>query len=187
MGEIARSRSPAGNVWETAGLGRDEVRISKVLAWWLNPLASHGLAIPLAEALWREAVGAGGTEFDVGLLRRSAVEVCPLADQGDRVDVALEGDDFILFIEVKVDAGLQPDQLSRYALAAERAAFLRNKARYHVIYLAPAPTALPANCVWISWRQTARALVAASSFASNAYDQQSALQFAEYMKRFERA
>ncbi|QYC11511.1 PD-(D/E)XK nuclease family protein [Brevundimonas nasdae] len=145
------------------------------------------MAIPFAAALWREAAGETATEFDLRLLRRSAVEVCPLADQADRVDISLEGDDFVLFIEVKVDANLQPDQLGRYAEAARRSASLRSKLRHAVIYLAPSLTLLPDTCVWIDWRRTAGALMAASDAVPNAYDRQSAIQFAEYITRFEKA
>lgn len=107
------------NVWQVAGLGHDEVRVSSVLAWFLSPTATHGAGGKFANAFW-SAAGGPSLGFDLSSLRRVAVEVCPLADNSDRVDLALEGDEFLVFIEVKIRAGLQPDQLSRYEVAARR-------------------------------------------------------------------
>lgn len=163
------------NIWAVAGIGSDELRTSSVLAWLLNPTGSHGASDTFARVLW-SAVDGQRLGFDVSGLRRSATEVCPLADAADRVDVVLEGDDFVLFIEVKIHAGLQPRQLERYAAAAERSARLRGKKHYAVIYLAPNPTVLPARCLWLPWRALARALSAAAPsipapFVAGAVDQ----------------
>lgn len=180
----AARRSAAGlNIWAVAGLGHDEVRTSSVLAWLLNPAASHGAGDLFAQALWR-AVDGPKFGFELTGLRRSATEVCPLADTADRVDVVLEGDDFVVFIEVKIHAGLQPRQLERYALAAERSARLRGKAHCAVIYLAPNTAILPDGCGWLSWRHLARALRSSSAPVESPFVTQAAIQFAGHIECF---
>lgn len=179
--ETARRAGAAMNVWAAAGLGHDEVRTSAVLAWFLDPEASHGAGDLFAQALWRAAGGAD-LGFDLTGLRRAATEVCPLADLSDRVDVVLNGDDFVVHVEVKIFAGLQPDQLQRYATAARRAALLREKAHFGVIYLAPHATQLPKEGRWLSWRQLARAFREAAGGLDAPLVAGAAAQFADHIE-----
>lgn len=157
----ARLRRDTGadiNVWAAAGLGHDEVRVSSLLSWFLSPTGTHSGGAAFAQTFWNAA---GGSElgFDLGTLRRTAVEVCPLANNANRVDVVLEGEDFLVFVEVKIHAGLQPDQLSRYMIAAQSMANLTKKAHYAVIYLAPRDTIRPEGpCRWLSWAKLSRGI-----------------------------
>lgn len=179
-------RSPnrdGANIWATAGLGHDEVRTSRVLAWWLDPRAGHGLAERFAEALW-DAAGAATFGFGLSGLRRATREICPLADAADRVDIALDGDDFLVLVEVKIWAGLQPDQLQRYVRAAERAAALRGVTNHATLYLAPRTTLLPEQCRWVGWDAAAAALESVAPLARNAFDAEAARQFAAFIKTF---
>ncbi|WP_159457552.1 PD-(D/E)XK nuclease family protein [Brevundimonas sp. SH203] len=170
------------NIWAVSRLGTDEIRTSAVLAWFLDPSGSHGEGRLFADALW-SAVGAD-LGFNLRNLRRTATEVCPLADAADRVDVVLEGDDFAVFIEVKIYAGLQPAQLERYAAAAERSASLRDKAHAALIYLAPYPTRLPSErCRWLSWRSLARAFRLAAEKSGTPFVRQATDQFAQHIER----
>jgi hypothetical protein len=179
----ARASGAFANLWTVAGLRRDEVRTASVLGWLLDPRGSHGCGPAFAVALWSAARGEA-LGFDLSKLRRATTEVCPLGDQSNRVDVALEGDDFLVFVEVKVDAGLQPDQLQRYAVAATNAAALRGKPHAAVVYLAPWKAPLPAGCVHVTWRDVARAIRKACPAPSQAtFIDQAALQFAAHVEK----
>lgn len=179
----ARASGAFANVWSVAGLRRDEVRTASVLGWLLDPRGSHGRGPAFAEALWA-AAGGEALGFDLSTLRRATTEVCPLGDQSNRVDIALEGDDFLVFVEVKVDAALQPDQLQRYAAAAASAAAIRGKPHFAVIYLAPWKAPLPDRCVHVTWRDLARAIRRACPTPSQAtFIDQAALQFAAHVEK----
>lgn len=182
--ERRRRSAPDLNLWTVSGIGFDEVRVSSVLAWFLSPTGSHGEGARFADAVWR-AAGGEALGFDLWGLRRSATEVCPLADLADRVDVVLDGDDVSVFIEVKVHAGLQPAQLQRYLAAVELSARLRDKANAALIYLAPHCAGLPPGpCLWLDWRRLATAFKTAAQDCHTPLVRQSALHFAQHVETF---
>lgn len=179
----ARASGAFANLWSVAGLRRDEVRTASVLGWLLDPRGSHGRGHAFAGALW-SAAGGEALGFDLSGLRRATTEACPLGDQSNRVDIALEGDDFLVFVEVKVDAGLQPDQLERYAGAATTSAAIRGKPHSAVVFLAPWKADLPGGCVHVTWRDVARTIRKACSAPSQAtFIDQAALQFAAHVEK----
>lgn len=178
----ARRRGAFVNVWAVAGLGRSEVRTAAVLAWLLDPSGSHGGGDAYAQALWRSAHDET-PGFNLSGLRRASPEVTPLGDGSDRVDIVLEGDDFLVFIEVKIDAGQQPGQLTRYAAAAARTAALRGKPHHAVIYLCERAENLPAACRRITWRSVGSALRSAErSLARRGAASDATLQFAAHVE-----
>jgi hypothetical protein len=88
-------------------------------------------------------------------------EECPLGSETDRVDIAIDGPDFVLFVEVKIDALEGKEQLRRYAEAARRKANAYGKAHGRVIYLSPRPPLVPPpEVAVVTWRVVARALSA---------------------------
>ena len=109
------------NVWRVSGLKRKEVPNSAVLAWWLDPLASHGLGSRVMEAFLdalgqeRAAIFKAGLRDDSGNINyRVLVESLPLGEQDNRIDIEVEGPNILLFIEVKIDASEGKQQLERY-------------------------------------------------------------------------
>lgn len=102
------------NAWRSAGVGHDEVRNSAVLNWLLDRFGDHGQGPDLLVALLEhlqlpELAGqARQTPYHTRVER-------PLSEEGDsRVDIAIEGADFTVLIEAKVDAPETGDQLQRY-------------------------------------------------------------------------
>ena len=102
------------NAWRSAGVGQEEMRNSSVLRWLLDRLGDHGqgpdllvallehLALPELAALARLA------PYHARVEQR-------LSEAGDsRVDIAIEGADFMVLIEAKVGAAEGEDQLERY-------------------------------------------------------------------------
>lgn len=148
--------------WQVAGLGRDEVRNSAVLAWLLNPSGSHGLGdaamLGLLDDLRRF-----DSRFPTSCSRfcRVRVESNPDGDRGNRVDIEIDDAHFYALIEVKLGAPEGEDQLKRYGDMSHQLAGVRPWA---LVFLTPggvksntaghhADRVLP-----LSWRQLAFSL-----------------------------
>jgi len=114
----ARKTGATVNIWQLAGLGFDEVRISAILAWLLDCYAEHGQKhIILSNLL--NSIKTDPSYFPDSTLVTDEpywvnVETCPSGAQHSRVDIEIEGEKFLLFIEVKIYAPETNDQLSRY-------------------------------------------------------------------------
>ena len=121
--------------WEVAGLGRDEVRNSAVLAWLLNPKGSHGLGDVAMSGLLGDL-----RHFDnafpstCGNSCRVRVESNPDGDIGNRVDIEIDDEYFYVIIEVKVDAPEGEKQMERYGDIASKLAGSRPWA---LVFLTP--------------------------------------------------
>lgn len=135
----ARSSGLMINPWTAAGLNRREVRNAAVLAsLWSDTQCGKAGAQFLREFLARveqpQTPLPGADELAAGYIVRT--EHCPGTDGADRVDLVVESARHLVGIEVKIDAGEGPQQLSRYVTAIERSA--RRLDKYPaVILLAP--------------------------------------------------
>ncbi len=124
------------NPWTVAKLNRDEVRNSSVLAWWLDPNGTHGLADAfllglLHEVSKKELVG---LKCAVSPRCRVRLESCPDGNHASRVDIEVDDPSFYLIIEVKIDAQERNDQLTRYCDIAKKRS--RNRP-WAIIFLTP--------------------------------------------------
>lgn len=121
--------------WQVAGLGKDEVRNSAVLAWLLNPRGSHGLGdvamLGLLDDLRRF-----DNRFPTSCSRfcRVRVESNPDGDRGNRVDIEIDDVHFYALIEVKLGAPEGEDQLKRYGDMSHQLAGMRPWA---LVFLTP--------------------------------------------------
>lgn len=160
----------AVNVWDVAGVKNDEVRISTILCWLLDCNGSHGQGNVFLEALlhWlaedknipqqarSNLPSPGATK---GFHYWTRVESLPLGEKESRVDIEIGGP-FVLFIEVKINAAENGDQLKRYADIAREKAI--NK-KWGVLFLTrygslPADESLHDKVCRISWRQMTSAI-----------------------------
>jgi len=108
---------PFSNVWEIAGLKKDELRNSRVLAWYLDPKAGHGLGAGFIER-FLSITEMHASSSDVRVL----CENYPDGLTENRVDILIDCPHFLMIVEVKIGAGDQPDQIKRYCkIAAARA------------------------------------------------------------------
>lgn len=157
------------NPWTMSGLGRYEVRNCAVLAQLWDSRVSGPLALNFLNAYFRELDCQSFTlptlaELSAGYIVRA--EHCPTGVQTERVDLTIEGADFLIGIEVKIDAGEGPEQLKRYkqviASRAKRMNIPTN--RQCVIFLAPYCTN-DRDILQSSWRNVGNAarLVAENS------------------------
>lgn len=183
---------PPGDPWKAAGLRRDEVRNSSVLAWFLDPKGGHGLGDAPLRALLTK-VGRR-VPFPDAPSRACIVivEDCPDGSRASRVDVTVDDPGrFFLGIEVKIDAPEQPEQLERYCRIAEARAC--DGRPWAVAFLTPTGR-LPAtagdggNVVPISWTDVAAALRTAAAHvrrdARKAVANHLAKSFAAHVSRF---
>jgi hypothetical protein len=120
------------NVWRASQLASDERRNCRVLATLLDHSGEHGQGTGLfcrllsTIGLWDfKTLAAEGRYY-------TRTEVWPLDDSESRVDIEIESDDFLIFIEAKITADEQGDQLQRYFELAQCKAVRR---KWVVIYL----------------------------------------------------
>jgi hypothetical protein len=185
---IPRENRTKVNIWRAAGLGTDEVRNTRVLAWLLDRFEDHGQGSSVLESLIdRVNSRCGATGVDASVVRNSSywtrTESRPLSSLESRVDIEIESDSFLIFVEVKIYAGETGDQLDRYA------ELIRRKAGQHkptlVLFLTPngrRPDNAVLNVVPIFWRDVAAILyehAAHESFAASAIRQ-----FADHIMTF---
>jgi hypothetical protein len=144
------------NPWEIASLRRDEVRNAKVLAWLLDCRGSHGFGSAVLSAILPKTFLAGLQQESL-CDYRVRLESCPDGDRGNRVDIEIDGENFYLIIEVKIDAPEGKDQLNRYCQIAQA----KHRGRkWAVIYLTPQGNDLGSreHVVCLSWRSVADAI-----------------------------
>ena len=121
--------------WEVAGLGRDEVRNSVVLAWLLNPKGSHGLGDVAMLGLLGNLKDFNPIFPDTcGGSCRVRVESNPDGDIGNRIDIEIDDEKFYVIIEVKIDAPEGKKQMERYADVSQQLADTRPWA---LVFLTP--------------------------------------------------
>ena len=155
--------------WEVAGLGCDEVRNTRVLAWILNPQGSHGLGLSAMNGLLTTVNRYFRPTFNEDLFAapgrfcRVRTEINPNGEIADRVDIEIDAENFYLIVEVKIWAPEQPGQLERYCRQAKERPGNRPWA---VIFLTPKGR-MPASAgeysdsgkiVPLSWKKLASAL-----------------------------
>ena len=108
-----RSSGEMANIWEVAGLKRNEVKIAGVFNWFLDGNAEHGqghrLCCAILECLNSKIIHQG----DVGWFQdfpraeclldhqekpsyRAITEVCPMGEQANRVDIEINGERILL-------------------------------------------------------------------------------------------
>ena len=156
--DAARQLGFAANVWQAAGLGSDENRNSKVLKWLLDWRGNHGQE----NAIFQKFLQLLPEPFK-NLQANNYVttaECCPLGEQESRVDIEIDAENFLLFIEIKINASEGVNQLQRYQQIAQAKA--KNRP-WLVVYLTKTGT-LPINYqqqqgfVSLSWKQIAKIL-----------------------------
>lgn len=121
--------------WDVAGLKRDEVRNSRVLAWMLDPRESHGFGSVFLRAVVEKALP--GIEVTDDRYRYTVrTESSPDGDNSNRLDIEIEAPDFYLVIEVKIDAVEGEQQVARYAEVCK--ARVKDKKPWKIVFLTPA-------------------------------------------------
>lgn len=152
------------NPWMLAGLGRREVRNAAVLAGLWNPAMAGAAAVLYLDAFLRRVERANRIQLpDHAALSQGYViltEDCAIGQVSERIDLTIEGPDYLIGIEVKVDAGEGQAQLERYRTALAARATSRGPAggglTPYLIFLAPRVPSIDDVPV-ASWRDVAEA------------------------------
>lgn len=186
--EAYRGSGMRFNVWKAAQLGRDEKRNCRVLATFLDHFEDHGHG---SEILCRLLSELGLVDFARSAARQryyTRTEVWPLANPESWVDIEIEDDDFVVFIEAKVRAPELGDQLERYVDLVRQKAARRS---CMVIYLTPDGRA-PSNprlgdiheIRTASWSQVSRAVRSSVGASVDRPIDNLLRQYAEFLETF---
>jgi len=125
------------------GCARNELAHSKLLAWLLDPAEAHGLGREFLRRFMLEAVGVDPpSTSDI----RVSTE---LTRSAGRFDILIEGREWCLVVENKVDWIASEDQHERYEGYCKS---LRGKKAW-LVYVTPDSAAPLPNCKWISYGQ----------------------------------
>lgn len=187
----ARQQGEILNVWTIAGLRRDEVRNARVLAAMFSPAESADRGSAFLEAFLDRIVDGDRsrlpTKDELATGYSVQTEACPLGAADDRVDLSIEGADFTLVIEVKIDAGEGREQLTRYESVLRRKSEALGK-RAALVYLSPTrPKSLPAGAFYADWSavvRAARSVVTNRPRIDRSVQDLLLTQFAEHVRQF---
>ncbi len=176
------------NVWGESGLKQDEVRNTAVLSWWLDCNGSHGLGDLLLKALLG-ALPTADTMPPVSAINndyRTKAESLPMGARENRIDIELSGSDFLIFIEVKINAGEGYQQLSRYQGLIKKKAESYGMCHGGIIYLTRYDDTKnnEQGCMSLSWVQLARSFRTVSLPVEAGFSQMLLLQFCEHIENF---
>ena len=175
------------NPWIAAGLKRSEMRNAAALSALWSPASGGDVAKDFLGE-WLERLRPQDHSLpDRATLARGYVirtEHCPTGAASERVDLTIEGADFLIGIEVKIGAGLQHKQLERYkASIAKRAA--QRCICWSVIFLSPYHP-LITGVSWSRWRDIAAAGLASLPLGSaRSFNHRLVEQFAAHAARLE--
>lgn len=187
--DLLQKQGKTINVWKVAGLARDEIRNTKVLAWALDCRESHGFGGAIFESLLNTC-NWGNNRRPSESLTEAPYEVytehCAFSDRANRLDIAMQFPNLFVVIEVKIDAVEGHEQLRRYGDVARKKARARGCSDALVIFLTPNPIDVPEGILNLTWRQVARSIRSAlvnnpsgGPFAGSALSQ-----FADHCSQF---
>ena len=184
---VAQARAAGAfiDVWSVAGLGRQEVRTTAVLGWLLDARGTHGLGDVILGGLLdsltlRGYRGPDRKSLAAGYSVRK--EFCAFGERENRLDLVVEGREFLLIFEVKIDAPEGHDQLERYIRVARRKAGMRN---WHILYVTQTrPKEERDGVTHLRWQDVARAIRQATADCEcGALGVRLAASFADHVQR----
>ncbi len=106
--EINIANPPFINIWDVAGLDKDEVRNCKILKWLLDPKESHFQRSRFFRCLL------GHMHIEPALENTDEIRVRPqvyIPEGNCILDIVIEGEAFFICIEAKIDAPESKEQL----------------------------------------------------------------------------
>ena len=190
LGSLAqelRMRGDFIDVWEIAGLKRNELRTAAVLAWLFDPKQTHGRGTSIFVAFIRRLAqnSKGSFPLPASICGNYAVSPENAITESSRIDIAIDGPDFIAFVEVKIDASEREGKILEYLSLARTKAAGRP---YCVIFLSPqGPSVDSPNIVAATWNDVAIAIeevVGHTQSSSGGFGDRLLRQFAQYIRKF---
>ncbi len=183
-----RLRGSEINVWGQSGLKQDEVRNTAVLAWWLDCNGSHGLGDLLLKALLA-GLPISDTMPPASTINndyRTKAESLPMGERENRIDIELSGADFLIFIEVKINAGEGYQQLSRYQGLIKKKSESYGMCHGGIVYLTRYgdDKKNEQGCISLSWAQLAHSFRSVKLPVEAFFSQMLLKQFCEHIENF---
>jgi hypothetical protein len=144
----ARRRQGYGlNIWNIAGVGRDELRNMAILFWWLRHDGEHGLGETILKGIinriennYGESYIPNFNYFSAGYRIYREHTLWDNQGRARRMDILIESDDALIVIEGKINASESvsvedgQSQLDKYCELAKN---LANNRQWAVVYLTP--------------------------------------------------
>ncbi len=177
------------NVWTIAGLKQKEVPTAAVLGWLLDGRGSHGFGSKILEALLdilaRKHPAKGLHHVQLGRHYQLAVEHSSFGDTNNRVDLVIDAQNAVIFIEVKINARQGDNQLQNYLKLAHTRASIQKKPVVCLLYLSRnLPDDAPAEVIHLLWTDVADAIWKAVPVSQEATVSGAVVrQFAAHVKR----
>lgn len=106
---IAQATGSSFNMFELVNVAEDEVRMCRVLADLLNPEGTHRQGRIYLDLFFETVLEREKPVKNINVKREVVIE------DDRRIDIVIEYDNYIIPIEVKINAGDQPNQLYDYA------------------------------------------------------------------------
>lgn len=191
--EAARREGAFVDVWNITGVQSNEIRNASVLAWLLDARQTHGRDNAFLAAWLRKLDPRGLFPFLSSTAWTGSysvvTETYPIGDMENRVDIVLESTHALLFIEVKLNARENENQVERYlALANAKARTRVHPVDAGLIYLTPSRAAPPSiqspkQVVHAKWIDVAHAIDEVAASASGFVDRL-LIQFAQHVRSF---
>ena len=186
LAQRLRMRGDFIDVWAVAGLKRKEVRNAAVLAWLLDPKETHGRGATIFCTFMGRLAQRCEGRFPLPATICGNYLVLPENTLGgSRIDITIDGPDFIAFIEVKVDAPERDGQVPEYLSLAQGKAAGRP---YCVVFLSSQrPSIDSPNIVAATWSDVAIAIeeaVGRPQGSSMSFGDRLLNQFAQYIRMF---
>ena len=179
------------DVWEVAGLKRSELRNAAVFAWLLDPNQTHGRGSKVLDVFIRRLAEKHQEQISVpkkvGINYFVFTEAYLLNSMESWVDIVIDGPDFIVIIEIKIDAPEGDKQVERYLALAKAKAISRP---YWVIFLSPRreqEISSDPHFVAATWNDVAGAIeevVKSNSTNFVSFSDRLLLQFAQRVRSF---
>lgn len=156
----ARLDGLTGNVWKAAGVGRDEVRNTKLLGVMISQGASHGLGREVLTEILRQ-LRTRNPDRELPSLDADApytvlTEHCSFGERENRFDLLVTLPGQIVLIEAKIGAPESDEQLRRYEAAAENRRKAANLQKSFIVSLT-LQRQPRADALVLSWRDVAEA------------------------------
>jgi hypothetical protein len=189
LADDLRKKGDFINVWQIAGLKQVELRNAAVLAWLFDANQTHGRGSAILLSFIRQIAIHHGQAFPLPKDLESysvSTECYPLGNTENRVDIVIDGSNFIAFIEVKIRASEREQQIDRYLELAKAKAKTANKGEaYAVVFLTPEriTTVLPPNVIAATWSDVAKAIEEVAQ-QSGDFGDRVLLQFAGHVAHF---
>jgi hypothetical protein len=139
LANLARRQGDLINVWTIAGLSTVELRNASVLAWLFSANGSHGRGASIFQAFMKRLKQYHEGQFPISSDITDHYFIYKEKTYPDstesRVDIVIDGMDFVAFLEVKINAPEGYEQMLKYLLLAEAKARAVGKQDYCAIFL----------------------------------------------------